>query len=143
MWLPDLADATWVRDVVARHADALELAGAVVHVVGGEHAVIHADYPVPPNVGYLVDHGAFYHPGDSLFVPAEQIDVLGLPAAAPWMKVGEALEFQRAVAPRVSVPIHDAVLAEPGRQIYFGWFDRAAPEGTELRTLTPREPLAL
>ena len=53
-----------------RPGDAFEVNGAAVNVVGGEHAVIHRDFPVPPNVGYVVDHGAFYHPGDSLFVRA-------------------------------------------------------------------------
>lgn len=125
---------------VAKVGDTIELDGAVVRAVGGNHAVIHPDWAVPPNIGYVVDGGAFYHPGDSLFVPDDKIDVLGLPTAAPWLKVGEALEFQRAVAPRVSVPIHDAVLSDIGRDIYYAWFDRAAPEGTSLRVLTQREP---
>ncbi|MFL6143387.1 MAG: MBL fold metallo-hydrolase [Labedaea sp.] len=127
----------------ARPGDALDLGGASVNVVGGEHAVIHHDYPVPPNVGYVVDHGAFYHPGDSLFVPEQRIDVLGVPAAAPWLKTGEAVDFQRAVGPRVSVLIHDAMLSDLGKEGTAGWLTRLAPEGTEVHRLTPREPVAL
>jgi L-ascorbate metabolism protein UlaG (beta-lactamase superfamily) len=122
---------------------ALELAGAVVNVVGGRHAVIHPDYPIVPNVGYVVDHGAFYHPGDSLFVPEQKIDVLGLPAGAPWLKTGEAIDFQREVAPRVSVPIHEGTLSEVGKQITVAWFERLAPEGTQVQVLTLHEPTAL
>ena len=66
-----------------------------------------------PNAGYVIGDGAFYHPGDALFVPDEDIDVLGLPAGAPWMRTGEAVDFMRAVKPRVAVPIHEAVLAMP------------------------------
>jgi len=127
----------------ARPGDALEIGGTAINAVGGEHAVIHRDYPVPPNVGYIVDHGAFYHPGDSLFVPEQRIDVLGLPTAAPWLKTGEAADFMRAVAPRVSVPIHDAILTDTGRQGTVAWFSRLAPEGTEVRALMPLEPADL
>ncbi len=70
---------------------------------------------MPPNTGYVVDDGAFYHPGDSLFVPEQKVDVLGLPTSAPWLKTGEAVEFLRTVAPRVAVPIHQGLLNETGR----------------------------
>jgi L-ascorbate metabolism protein UlaG (beta-lactamase superfamily) len=129
-----------LQATVARPGDVIELNGAVVHAVGGNHAVIHPEFPVPPNVGYIVDHGAFYHPGDSLFVPEQKVDVLGLPAAAPWMKTGEGVEFQRAVRPRVSVPIHDGILSDTGKNLVDGWYTRLAPEGAELRRLTPLEP---
>jgi L-ascorbate metabolism protein UlaG (beta-lactamase superfamily) len=121
---------------VAHPGDAFEFGGAAINVVGGQHAVIHQDIPVIPNVGYIVDHGAFYHPGDSFFVPEQKIDVLGLPTGAPWLKAGEAVDYMRAVAPRVAVPIHEAVLAVPA--MVYGLFTNLAPEGTEVRVL-PRE----
>jgi L-ascorbate metabolism protein UlaG (beta-lactamase superfamily) len=121
---------------VAHPGDAFEFGGAAINVVGGQHAVIHQDIPVIPNVGYIVDHGAFYHPGDSFFVPEQKIDVLGLPTGAPWLKAGEAVDYMRAVAPRVAVPIHEAVLAVPA--MVYGLFTKLAPEGTEVRVL-PRE----
>lgn len=121
---------------VAHPGDAFEFGGAAINVVGGQHAVIHQDIPVIPNVGYIVDHGAFYHPGDSFFVPEQKVDVLGLPTGAPWLKAGEAVDYMRAVAPRVAVPIHEAVLAVPA--MVYGLFTKLAPEGTEVRVL-PRE----
>jgi L-ascorbate metabolism protein UlaG (beta-lactamase superfamily) len=122
---------------VVRPGDALEISGTAVNVVGGQHAVIHPDIPVIPNVGYLFDHGAFYHPGDSFYVPEQAVDVLGLPTGAPWLKASEAVDFLRAVAPRVAVPIHEAVLAKPA--MYYGLFTNLAPEGTEVRVATPGE----
>jgi L-ascorbate metabolism protein UlaG (beta-lactamase superfamily) len=119
------------------------VAGTAVEVVGGEHAIIHPSVPMPPNVGYLVEHGAFYHPGDSLHVPEEKVDVLGLPTAAPWLKTGEAVDFLRAVAPRVAVPIHQGLLNETGLGLNYGWFSRMVPEGGEIVVLTPREPTTL
>ena len=120
--------------------DTLTLGGARVSVVGGEHAVIHPSVPMPPNTGYVVDDGAFYHPGDSLHVPDGRVDVLGLPTAAPWLKTGEAVDFLRAVAPRAAVPIHEGLLNDTGRQLTYGWFSRMAPEGGTVTVLTPREP---
>jgi L-ascorbate metabolism protein UlaG (beta-lactamase superfamily) len=123
--------------------DAFALGGTEISVVGGEHAIIHPSVPMPPNAGYVVDHGAFYHPGDALFVPEQRVDVLGLPTAAPWLKTGEAVDFLRAVAPRVAVPIHEGLLNDTGRQLTYGWFSRLVPDGGSVAVLTPREASAV
>ena len=122
---------------VVRSGDNLELGGAVVTVVGGQHAVIHPDIPVIPNVGYVVDHGVFYHPGDSLAVPEQKIDVLGVPTSAPWLKISEAIDFLRAVTPRAAVPIHQGTVAELGEPIFYNWFAKLGPKGTTF-TVLPR-----
>jgi L-ascorbate metabolism protein UlaG (beta-lactamase superfamily) len=123
-----------------RSGDRVTLGGATVTVVGGEHAVIHPEIPLLSNMAYVVDDGAFYHPGDSLFVPPQKVDVLGLPTMAPWLKIAEAVEFFRAVAPRVAVPIHQNLLNENGLKLHYSRFEAMAPEGSELRVLTPGEP---
>ena len=126
---------------IANPGDAFGIGSSGINVVGGEHATIHEDIPVIPNVGYIVDHGAFYHPGDSFFVPEQKIDVLGLPTGAPWLKAGEAVDYLRAVAPRIAVPIHEAVLANPA--MHYGLFGNLAPEGTEVKVLDRAEPVKL
>ncbi|OZM71459.1 MBL fold metallo-hydrolase [Amycolatopsis antarctica] len=131
------AEQTGLAAQIARPGDALEFGDLTVDVVGGEHAVIHPDVPTVDNLGFVVDKGAFYHPGDSFFVPQQRIDVLGLPTGAPWLKLSEAVDYLRAVAPRVAVPIHEAVLARP--QMHYGMFAGLAPEGTEVRVLTQQE----
>jgi len=123
--------------------DAFTVAGTDLNAVGGEHAEIHPEFPVPPNVGYVVAHGAFYHPGDSLFVPEQRVDVLGLPTSAPWLKLGEAIDFLRAVSPRVAVPIHQGLFNEIGLNLVYGRFGDLAPAGCDVRVLTPREPTEL
>lgn len=124
---------------VVAPGDRLELAGAAVEVVGGEHAVIHRDVPVVANNGYLVDGGAFYHPGDSLVVPPQPVDVLGAPAGAPWLKIAEAVGFVRAVAPRVAVPIHEGTVNRV--ELHYGWLDRLSPAATTV-TVLPQGELA-
>ncbi|MTD58045.1 MBL fold metallo-hydrolase [Amycolatopsis pithecellobii] len=120
---------------IIQPGDALEIGGTAVNAVGGQHAVIHRDIPVIPNVGLIFGHGAFYHPGDAFHVPEQKIDVLGLPTGAPWLKAGEAVDFLRAVGPRLAVPIHEAVLVNPA--MHYGLFTNLAPEGTEVR-VAPR-----
>jgi L-ascorbate metabolism protein UlaG (beta-lactamase superfamily) len=120
----EVARQAGLTPTVLRPGEHTTIAGASVHVAGGQHAVIHPDVPVIPNNGYLVDHGAYYHPGDSLVVPEQAVDVLGVPVAAPWLKASEAIEFVRAVRPRVSMPIHQAILAEPGIGLYYGLLER-------------------
>ena len=60
------------------------------------------------------------HPGDALFTPGEPVDVLATPAAAPWMKISEAVDYLRAVAPTRAVPIHQAIIEPNARGIYYG-----------------------
>jgi L-ascorbate metabolism protein UlaG (beta-lactamase superfamily) len=114
--------------------------GARVEVLGGRHAVIHPDIPVIPNNAYLVD-GTHLHPGDSLDTVPDDVDVLFLPAAAPWSKISETIEYLRAVAPRAAVPIHQGILANPA--VFYGHFDRLGPERTALRVLDPGTPVTL
>jgi L-ascorbate metabolism protein UlaG (beta-lactamase superfamily) len=138
----DVAKAGLTAQVM-RPGEAVEFAGTAVHAVGGDHAMIHSEVPRVPNNGYVVGNGAFYHPGDALFVPDEGIDVLAVPIGAPWLKLAEAVEFERAVAPRVAVPIHEALLSDIGQQLTCQWLSELAPVGTEFRRLTPREPADL
>ncbi len=141
---PGSAEAVQKLDAefqIANPGGAFAFGSSGVNVVGGEHAVIHEDIPVIPNVGYIVDDGAFYHPGDSFFVPEQRIDVLGVPTGAPWLKAGEAVDYLRAVSPRVAVPIHEAVLARP--QMHYGLFTNLAPKGTEVRVLDQGEAAKL
>jgi len=42
------------------------------------------------------------------------------PAAAPWMRISEAVDYLRAVAPTHAVPIHQAIVEPSARGIYYG-----------------------
>jgi L-ascorbate metabolism protein UlaG (beta-lactamase superfamily) len=134
----DEGSATQLSDldpVVVHDGDALAL-GTRVDVVGSQHAVIHPDIPRIPNVGYLVGE-RFFTPGDALTVPEADVEVLGLPTAAPWLKLSEAVDLLRAIAPRLAFPVHDAVLATP--QIWYGQFEALAPAATTWRTVGPQD----
>lgn len=75
------------------------------------------------------------HPGDSFYIPFEQIDVLALPSAAPWMKLSESVDYLRAMAPRVAVPIHQAVLSDAGTGVHYARLQEMKDPGTEFVVL--------
>lgn len=89
---------------------------------GARHAVI-TDYVARiANVGlYFSAPGepSLFHPGDALDaqVPGD-VDLLAVPVSAPWCAVKETVEFVRRIEPAAVLPIHDALLTEPGREIY-------------------------
>jgi L-ascorbate metabolism protein UlaG (beta-lactamase superfamily) len=123
----------------ASDGDLLDV-GMPVRVLGHDHAVVHPDVPVIPNVCFLVaDH--YFHPGDSFTEPGVDVAVLGLPTAAPWMKTAEVVDYLRAVRPRVAVPIHEALLAHT--ELYYGLVRNLAPGGTEVRVIDDGGPVEL
>jgi L-ascorbate metabolism protein UlaG (beta-lactamase superfamily) len=93
--------------------DELTLGSFGITVHGSEHAVIHPDIPTVANVGYLVD-GSLYHPGDAFFVPEVAVPVLLLPTSGPWLKIGEAADYVRAVRPQQIIQIHEMLLSDIG-----------------------------
>ncbi len=151
--LPALVEANPGAALYADPQTAAQLGGAwrAVHVgaefsigelsirgAGGRHAVIHPEIPVIDNISYLIgdaDHPVrLMHPGDALFVPDEPVEVLAAPAAAPWMKISEAVDYLRAVAPRHAVPIHQGIITPDARGIFYGRL--AEMTDTDFRVLT-------
>jgi L-ascorbate metabolism protein UlaG (beta-lactamase superfamily) len=118
----------------------VQVGGARVDVLGGDHAVIHPDIPVIPNNAYLVD-GTALHPGDAFVSPPGPVDVLFLPTGAPWLKLSEAVDYLRGVAPRITVPIHEAILAKP--EMYYRLFVALGPAETTVRVLDRAEPVTV
>jgi L-ascorbate metabolism protein UlaG (beta-lactamase superfamily) len=93
--------------------DALRIGGFDISVHGDTHAVIHPDIPTIPNVGFFVDESV-YHPGDAYFVPDVSVRTLLLPTSGPWMKLGEAADYVRAIRPDQIVQIHEMLLSDIG-----------------------------
>ncbi|KJK38907.1 beta-lactamase [Streptomyces variegatus] len=117
------------------HGDTFTAAGFDVQVHGEVHAVIHPDIPRITNVGYLVDGGRVFHPGDALTVPDQPVETLMLPVMAPWSKISEVIDYVRELKPQRAYDIHDALLTDLARPIY----DRQIGQlgGSEHLRLTP------
>lgn len=112
----------------AEHGEVYDVGGVRVEALGRTHAVIHADIPQIPNVGYLIAD-RLLHPGDALTVPERPIELLALPAGAPWLKSGEAIDYLRAVAPARAFPIHERTLALP--EMEYRRYADFGPAGTD------------
>ncbi|MCY7401689.1 MAG: MBL fold metallo-hydrolase [Nocardioides sp.] len=136
---PDVAE----RVTVVRPGDRLEVAGASVEVVGDKHAVIHPDYDRFDNSGYVLEiaGASVYHPGDALTAPGRPVDVLLAPVAAPWLKVGEAIDFVRAVAAPTSLAIHECVYSDVGLDMVASHMANLLPEGMVFERREPRQDL--
>jgi L-ascorbate metabolism protein UlaG (beta-lactamase superfamily) len=108
---------------------------------GGTHAEIHRSIPLIDNVGVLIND-AVYYPGDSFAVPVGvDVDVLATPAGAPWLKVGEVMDFVTEVAPKRTFPTHEGTLSAAGLGLTNDRItDSVAPSGTHF-PLKPGETL--
>ncbi|MEU8512125.1 MBL fold metallo-hydrolase [Kitasatospora sp. NPDC048722] len=135
-------DGVAQRVGVVGEGDAFELGGLEVSVHGEWHAEIHRDVPLVKNIGFLFG-GRLFHPGDALTVPPHAVETLLLPIGAPWSKVGELVDYVREAAPRVAVPVHDAVLSPIGLAVHTRLVGEDGPGGARLRALGEGESLDL
>ncbi|MEV4509905.1 MBL fold metallo-hydrolase [Dactylosporangium sp. NPDC049525] len=121
--------------------DVFVAAGMTVRAHGGRHAVIHPDIPRVVNIGFVIDtpDGPLYHPGDAFHVPDEQIATLFVPVSAPWLKLAEAIDFTREVAPERAFALHDSLLVDAGQQMVTGHMTRLAD--TRYARLEPGESI--
>jgi L-ascorbate metabolism protein UlaG (beta-lactamase superfamily) len=127
---------------VVHDGDELTLGRLGLRVAGRDHATIHPDLPVVPNVGYLVG-GRLFHPGDSLTEPGEPVEVLAVPAGAPWLLLADAVDYLRRVGPRVAVPVHEKVLSEVGIKSHYARLEQLGGEGTSFKVLDDGKPVEL
>ncbi|PRY69155.1 L-ascorbate metabolism protein UlaG (beta-lactamase superfamily) [Glaciihabitans tibetensis] len=128
-----------------------EVADGAVHEVGpfvltfygAKHAVIHSSIPVVDNVGVLINETIFY-PGDAYTVPPVAIDVLAVPSSAPWLKIGEAMDYVLAVAPKRAFATHEMVNSVIGKGMATARIRWATEQGGgEFFPLEPGESLDL
>ncbi|MFJ6652163.1 MBL fold metallo-hydrolase [Microbacterium sp. NPDC091313] len=123
---------------VVAPGDTVTLDPFTLRFFGGRHAVIHESIPVVDNVGVLVND-AFYYPGDSYAVPkGADVQLLAAPVGAPWLKIGEAMDYVLAVKPRRAFGTHDMTLSVAGRDMGRARLQWAAEQnGGELVVLEP------
>lgn len=92
-------------------------AGAfALEFTGGEHALIHSSIPRIANLGVIIDE-LVYYPGDSFTLPGKIVPNIAIPVSAPWMKIGEAMDFIAATRAARFFPTHDAILSETGQNL--------------------------
>ncbi len=53
-----------------------------------------------------------------------------MPAAAPWLALRQAIDYEREVAPAHAFPIHTAVLSDEGLLLHLRLLESMGPAGT-------------
>jgi L-ascorbate metabolism protein UlaG (beta-lactamase superfamily) len=127
-------------EVVAA-GDIVQAGEFTLEFFGGEHALIHESIPVIDNVGVLVNDELYYG-GDSYTVPGVEVGTLAAPVGAPWLKIGEAMDYVLAVKPTRAFYVHDMTLSVAGKQMAAARLSWATEQGGGTFTeLQPGETL--
>lgn len=127
-------------DLQRVHAgDQIEVGPFSLGIFGRDHAeIIEGEVPCQ-NIGVIVNQ-RLINPGDSFDLPPTEIEhaVLMVPSAAPWSKLAESMDYIEKVRPAFALPVHDAILSDFGKKIYFAWLAKAcAKVGAEWLELAP------
>jgi L-ascorbate metabolism protein UlaG (beta-lactamase superfamily) len=91
------------------HGQQKEIDGVRLEGYGSEHAAIYPSIPNVMNTGYMIAD-RFFYPGDAFYKPAKPVEILALPVCGPWMKISEAIDYAKAVKPKVAFSVHDGML---------------------------------
>lgn len=135
------ADAAYDITVVYP-GDTVTAGDFTLRFFGGTHEVIHSSIPAIENVGVLVND-ELYYPGDSYAVPEGiAVDTLAAPLGAPWLKIGEAMDYVLAVKPRRAFGTHDMTLSVAGKTMHRARLQWATEQGGgDFFVLEPGESL--
>lgn len=116
--LPEIADMMLdhsFKKVAA--GDTVTIEPFTLEFFGGKHAEIHDTYvQTGSNLGVMIND-TIYYPGDSFTEPHRPVTLLAIPTSGPWLKVGEVIDFLRAVKPTKFFPVHDFHNSEAGNAL--------------------------
>lgn len=91
------------------HGQVTQVKGVSIEAVGDKHAPMLPYVPQVVNTGYYIG-GKFFYPGDAFPGFTKPVKVLALPVVGPWLKLVEAIDYARALSPKVCFPVHDGML---------------------------------
>lgn len=103
----------------AHHGDWHQLGPFTLEFFGDLHQEIHRSIPLIQNTGVMVDD-RLYYPGDSYTQPDRPVEILACPTSAPWLKIGDVMDFVAAVKPNRSFATHNALLSDLGHALNNG-----------------------
>ena len=101
------------------HGDFYEVGPFTLEFFGDLHQEIHRSIPLIQNCGVMVND-KLYYPGDSYTQPDRSVELLACPSSAPWLKIGDVMDFIAAVKPKRSFATHNALLSDFGHELNNG-----------------------
>ena len=98
------------------HGDYYEVGAFKLEFFGDMHQIIHESIPLIQNTAVLVN-GDLYYAGDSYTTPDQKIKVLACPTSAPWLKIGDVMDYIKEIKPAICFPTHNALLSQLGHDL--------------------------
>jgi L-ascorbate metabolism protein UlaG (beta-lactamase superfamily) len=98
------------------HGDYYEVGGFKLEFFGDMHQIIHESIPLIQNTAVLVN-GDLYYAGDSYTPPDVKVKVLACPTSAPWLKIGDVMDYIQEIKPAICFPTHNALLSQLGHDL--------------------------
>jgi len=98
------------------HGDYYEVGSFKLEFFGDMHQIIHRSIPLIQNTAVLVN-GDLYYAGDSYTPPDQKVKVLACPTSAPWLKIGDVMDYIQEVKPAICFPTHNALLSQLGHDL--------------------------
>jgi L-ascorbate metabolism protein UlaG (beta-lactamase superfamily) len=98
------------------HGDYYEVGGFKLEFFGDMHQIIHQSIPLIQNTAVLVN-GDLYYAGDSYTPPDLKVKVLACPTSAPWLKIGDVMDYIQEIKPAICFPTHNALLSQLGHDL--------------------------
>ena len=118
------------RNVTAvHHGDWHKVGNFELEFFGDMHQEIHRSIPLIQNTGVMVDN-RLYYPGDSYTQPDRAVEILACPTSAPWLKIGDVMDFVASVKPRKSFATHNALLSDFGHALNNGRVKMVTEQGS-------------
>ena len=98
------------------HGDYYEVGSFKLEFFGDMHQVIHESIPLVQNTAVLVN-GDLYYAGDSYTKPDVKVKALACPTSAPWLKIGDVIDYIQEIKPAICFPTHNALLSQVGHDL--------------------------
>lgn len=98
------------------HGDLYKVESFSFEFFGDLHQIIHQSIPLIQNTGVLVND-LLYYPGDSYTTPEKKVKILACPTSAPWLKIGDVMDFVAAIKPELCIATHNIQLSELGHEM--------------------------
>lgn len=123
------------------HGDFHQLGPFTTEFFGSMHIEIHRSIPLIQNCGVMINDTLFY-PGDNYVTPDRKVEYLACPASAPWLKIGDVMDYIAEIKPAHCFPTHNIHLSDWGNQLNNGRIKQVAQEnGGVFEYLKPGENL--
>ena len=115
------------KTIAVHHGDFHEIGPFKAEFFGSMHIEIHRSIPLIQNCGVFINDSLFY-PGDNYVTPDRKVQYLACPASAPWLKIGDVMDYIAAVKPERCFPTHNIHLSDQGNQLNNGRIKGAVEE---------------